>query len=89
MANMFNALSRVEDRGQQKGEGGGLGDERREMMFLDLVKTQCPMVLCIQETKLEVIEEYVCATIWGSNGFGFSYRPTVRELGGTLTLWDA
>jgi hypothetical protein len=42
----------------------------------------------VQETKLEVINEFLCLSLWGNQKFGFSYRPSVGASGGILTIWD-
>lgn len=42
-----------------------------------------------QEAKLEIIDDFICAAIWGSMGFVFSYRSSVRGSRGILILWDA
>ena len=33
--------------------------------------------MCFQETKLEVVDEFVCRFLWESTFVGFSYRPLV------------
>ena len=52
------------------------------------MKFHRPWILCIQETKLENIDDFLCATLWGSQTFGYSYKPSVGASGGILTLWD-
>jgi len=45
-------------------------------------------VECIQETKLEVVDDFLCRSLRGSSVVGFSFKPTVGVSGGILTLWD-
>jgi len=47
---------------------------------LELVKEKCLSVLCMQETNLEVVNEYVCQSLWGYAHYRFSYRPSFRGL---------
>jgi len=45
-------------------------------------------VVCIQETKLEVVDEFLCRSLWGSSMVGFSYQPSIGATSGILSLWD-
>jgi len=64
---------------------GGAG-KRREVSHL--VKEHQPFLLCIQETKLPVVDAFVCKSIWGDGKVGYSYQPSVGASGGLVTLWD-
>jgi len=46
-------------------------------------------ILCIQETKPKVVNDFGCASMWENSGFGYSYRPYVGAFVGILTLWDS
>ncbi|CAJ2645440.1 uncharacterized protein LOC123896129 [Trifolium pratense] len=48
-----------------------------------------PFILCIQETKLQNLDDFLCKTLWGSSPHGFSYRPSIGASGGLLTLWES
>ena len=52
------------------------------------MKYHRPLILCVQETKLENINDVLCASLWGNQNFGFSYRPSVGASGDILTIWD-
>jgi exonuclease III len=66
----------------------GLGSWEKRKEIQKLVKQHRPWILCVQETKLEVINEFLCVSLWGNQNFGFSYRPSVGASGGILTLWN-
>jgi len=53
-----------------------------------LVNEKRPSIMCIQETKLMVIDGAMGASLWGDPYHGFSYRPSVGASGGLLTMWD-
>jgi len=64
---------------------GGAG-KRREVSHL--VKEHQPFLLCIQDTKLPVVDAFVCKSIWGDGKVDYSYQPSVGASGGLVTLWD-
>lgn len=43
----------------------GLGGWQKRKDVLKLIQTQRPWILCLQETKLENIDMFVCASMWG------------------------
>jgi len=67
----------------------GLGSSEKRKEILKLVKHHRQWILCIQEPKLEVVNDFVCVSQWGNSSFGYSYRPSVGASGGILTLWDS
>jgi exonuclease III len=48
-----------------------LGSWEKITDVLKMVKQQRHMVICIQETKLNIINDYVCPAIWGLKGVRF------------------
>ncbi|GAU22483.1 hypothetical protein TSUD_296020 [Trifolium subterraneum] len=66
----------------------GLGGASKRREVVNLVRRFNPDIVCIQETKLEVVEHLLCVSLWGSGEVDFSYRPSVGASGGVLTLWD-
>ncbi|KAK2427386.1 hypothetical protein QL285_025969 [Trifolium repens] len=66
----------------------GLGrlDKRKEVG--KLVREKNPFIVCLQETKLQVCDDFICTSVWGSSPLGYSFRPSVGASGGLLTLWD-
>ncbi|GAU10348.1 hypothetical protein TSUD_422720, partial [Trifolium subterraneum] len=45
-------------------------------------------VLCIQESKLEDVEEGLVRFLWGSEVVEYSFLPSIGASGGILTIWD-
>lgn len=46
-------------------------------------------VMCIQESKLQVMDVFFCKSVCALDHFGFSYRSSIGASGGLLTMWDA
>ena len=53
------------------------------------MKFHLPWVLCVQETKLKSINDFLCSSLWGNQNYGFSYKPFVGASGGILTILDS
>ncbi|MCH79613.1 cysteine-rich receptor-like protein kinase, partial [Trifolium medium] len=66
----------------------GLGGMEKKKEVCDLVKEKNSLLLCIQETKLSICDDFLCASLWGNSPHGFSFRPSVGASGGLLILWD-
>jgi exonuclease III len=66
----------------------GLGGFAKRPEVRNLIKEKNPSIVCIQETKLYVIDG-LCASLWGSVTQSYSYRPAVGASGGLLTMWDS
>ena len=47
-----------------------------------------PFVVCLQESKLTSVDEFIVKSIWGSDCCGYSYQAFVGASRGLLTLWD-
>ncbi|PNY07495.1 cysteine-rich receptor-like protein kinase, partial [Trifolium pratense] len=93
--NMFNILSRA-GKGKKaissRGSVGGpqrLGGLEKRKEVGKLVGDLKPFILCLQETKLQNCDVFLCSNLWGSSSHGFSFRPLVGASGGILTLWDS
>jgi exonuclease III len=66
----------------------GLGGAEKRKEVRNLVAEKRPQILCLQETKMVLCDEIMCATLWSDSSFSFSYRPSVGASGGILTMWD-
>jgi len=64
---------------------GGL-EKRKEVRLL--VKDKNPLILCLQESKLQLCDDRVCAAVWDRSSATFSFRPSQGASGGLLTIWD-
>jgi exonuclease III len=51
-----------------------------------LVSTERPSIVCIQETKLDVISLFDVIQLLG-HGFDYSYHPAAQTRGGVLVAW--
>jgi hypothetical protein len=56
--------------------------------FAQLLVKELPSLVCLQETKLHVINDYNVMQILGS-GFDYSYLPTDDTRGGILVAWHS
>jgi len=54
----------------------GLGGSVKRKKLKELACDKGISLLCIQEIKLEMIDDCESKGIWGSNLCGFSYRPS-------------
>ena len=61
-------------------------EKRREVC--QLVNEKHLFILCIQETKLYVVDTVICKSLWGDDTVEYSYRPSTGSSGGLVTLWD-
>jgi len=66
----------------------GLGGLEKRKEVKDLVKEKLPFVLCLQETKLQLIDVFLCTSLWGNSNHDYSYSPSVGASGDLLTAWD-
>jgi exonuclease III len=67
----------------------GLGGLAKKKEIQKLISSQKPKVLCIQETKMEVIEQSIITWMWGSSDCDFAFKPSEGRSGGLLTIWDS
>ncbi|MCI69160.1 cytochrome P450, partial [Trifolium medium] len=54
-----------------------LGGSEKRQEVRQLVGQQKPFLVCIQESKLQFCDAFVCASLWGNSPHAFSYRPSV------------
>jgi len=59
-----------------------------ERSWCVVVSEKCPLILCIQETKLAVCNNMVRNSLWNNTYVNFSYQPSMGASGGLLTLLD-
>ena len=67
----------------------GLGGFAKRPEVRKLINEKNPSIVCIQETKLTVIDDVMCASLWGSSTQSYSFRPAVGAFGGLLIMWDS
>jgi len=66
----------------------GLGGFEKKREVSQLVREKKSFILCIQETKLSVIDGLVCKSIRGDTNVDFSFQASRGASGGLVTLWD-
>jgi exonuclease III len=66
----------------------GLGGGEKRAEVRKLVQDRQPMVLCLQETKWQVVTESMINNIWGDAPRDFSFCRSVGASGGLVTVWD-
>lgn len=65
----------------------GLGGRVKKKEVKEMVKVQKPDLLCIQESKLEEVDQKVCSTLWEGEDFDWVAKNAVGRSGGLLMLW--
>ncbi|GAU23538.1 hypothetical protein TSUD_40160, partial [Trifolium subterraneum] len=53
-----------------------------------LIGDMKPFIVCLQETKMGVCDDFFCASLWSGSSHAYSYRPSVGVSGGLLVMWD-
>jgi exonuclease III len=66
----------------------GLGGGEKRVEVRKLVLEKNPRVLCIQESKLSMVNDMVVKSFWGDSPFGYSFQQSVGASGGLVTVWD-
>jgi len=66
----------------------GLGGFEKRRETCHLVRDKKPFILCIQKTKLAVLDDFVCKSIWTDDCVNYSFQPSLGASGGLVTLWD-
>lgn len=66
----------------------GLGGGEKRVKIRRLVQEKNPFVVCIQETKLRMVDDFLIKSIWGDDSGGYSYQSSVGASGGLITMWD-
>ena len=61
--------------------------ERRATVHETIAASSCHLV-CLQETKLQVIDPFTAAYLGGQRLKNFAYKPADGTKGGILLLWD-
>ncbi|MCH92576.1 cytochrome P450, partial [Trifolium medium] len=80
-SNRFDVLAKG------RGSGGlGAGEKRREIRRL--ISESKVDILCLQESKLEVVDIGLIRFLWGSEEVDFSFISSVGASGGIITIWN-
>jgi exonuclease III len=66
----------------------GLNDPEKRLQIKNLIKSWRADVICLQETKLEVMSRSVVKSLWGCHYVDWAYLGSVGAAGGILVMWD-
>ncbi|KAK2416867.1 hypothetical protein QL285_039219 [Trifolium repens] len=65
----------------------GMGSRVKKRKLKELDGVEMVDFLAIQETKLEVVTNSVCYSLWGNNDCDWVSCPTVGNSGGIFSIW--
>lgn len=66
----------------------GLGEGVKRRTVKSLVRDNGLDFFAIQETKLELVDDRMCRSLWGNDGYGWYLVSSSGRSGGILSLWD-
>ncbi|KAL8479431.1 hypothetical protein ACS0TY_026354 [Phlomoides rotata] len=66
----------------------GLGGKAKKKEISILVNKWKVDACCIQETKLEKVEEKLCKRLWGRRNLGCAFKSEEGRAGGLITIWN-
>ena len=66
----------------------GLGRGVKWAAIRRLIRKQNVDMICLQETKKEVIDKVVCQSLWGEAEVCWEMQPATHTAGGILCLWS-
>ena len=66
----------------------GLSDRDKRFQVQNLVRKWGPDVICLKETKMELITRVVIRSWWGDQHVDWSYLGSCGASGGVLLMWD-
>jgi exonuclease III len=64
----------------------GLNSHARRALVADIVSQEQVSVVCLQATKLSIIDDRIILDLFGS-GFGYDIAPATDTRGGFLIVW--
>jgi len=65
----------------------GLGRGVKWAAIRRLRKMEIVDMICLQETKKEVIDNALCQALWGDAEVSWEMQPTTNTTGGILCMW--
>jgi exonuclease III len=67
----------------------GLGVVVKRKEVHKLIRETSLSIVCLQEIKLSLYDDFLCTSLWGNAPHAFFFRPSVGASGGLLTIWDS
>lgn len=65
----------------------GLGSMVKWRAIRNLISKEKPNLVCLQETKLEAIQDNLSSALWGDSCVEWRFVPAINHAGGLLCLW--
>jgi exonuclease III len=66
----------------------GLNDREKRLQIKNLIKMWKADVICLQETKLELVSRSLVKSLWGCHYVDWAVIGSVGASGGILVMWD-
>lgn len=66
----------------------GLGGRLKKEAIRNLVRKKRLDFICIQETKLDRCDKFLCQSLWGDLDVDWIFRQAQGSLGGLLCIWS-
>ena len=66
----------------------GLRQQAKIKWVRDLCSKHKVNFLALQETKMEMVDDFLVRRLWGNTKFIFSHSASVGASGGILCVWD-
>ena len=67
----------------------GLNDLKKRLQVRHLLKLWKMGIMCLQETKLELLTKGIVRNIWGIHHVDWLYLGSMGASGGILLMWDS
>ena len=65
----------------------GLGGGHKWKYLKEIIAREGVDMICIQETKLRVLQPSSCYNLWADNNIEWVNKPATCSYGGILTIW--
>src|ERR1044072_4379111 len=65
----------------------GIGSSIKQQAMRCLISKYKVDLICLQESKLEVVDVNLCRRIWGDAVFEWEFIPAISRGGGLICIW--
>ena len=66
----------------------GLNEQEKQLQVSNLIRKWKADIVCLQETKMELINRGVICSLWGGQHVDWLYLGSMGASGGVLLMWD-